>query len=266
MTTDLQTAPGAAEIAPANATDPSLATSTDAAAGDAKPETDPAEAERAKESRNGQRRIDTLVRQRTEARTEAQVARREADQLRAQLEQDRVRARQPADDGTQEPKGRAHSPEDIEQLATQRAREIASVDRANERANAIFSAGTKAFGGESAFRALVEVVQDEAGPLYQRSGMPTALGEAIADSDNAHALLHHLGQNPDVAEGLRGLSAAQLGRRIARIEAEMKPAEQKPSNAPKPPTLPKSGGGSGGDPSAESPEFMAHKLKQLRSH
>jgi hypothetical protein len=49
-------------------------------------------------------------------------------------------------------------------------------------------------------------------------------------------LLHHLGQHPDLAAELQGLSPAQLGRRIERIETQMKAKPQpKPvSKAPEP--------------------------------
>jgi len=60
--------------------------------------------------------------------------------------------------------------------------------------------------------------------------------KAILESDDAAALLHHLGTNPDLAAELNGLSPAQLGRRIERFEAQMKAKPQpKPvSKAPEP--------------------------------
>jgi hypothetical protein len=114
-----------------------------------------------------------------------------------------------------------------------RAREIATVERVTEKANSIAQEGEKRFKAE--FRAALETVVEESGPLFNQRGMPTALGEAILDSDDAAALLHHLGQNPDLAAELSGLSPAQLGRRIARVEAQMtaKPVV-KTSNAPAP--------------------------------
>ena len=113
---------------------------------------------------------------------------------------------------------------------TERAREISSVQQVAAKANSIADAGQKAYGEE--FLNDVSTVTDEAGPLFDQRGLPTALGDAVMDSDEPVELLRYLGQNPDEAEKLRGLSAAALGRRIARVEADMK--ANKPKPAPKP--------------------------------
>lgn len=212
------------------------------------------------------RRVDNVTRARYEAEARAQQALERAERAERQL-QERQSQQQPGGNaqGQGEQQRAAPRPEDIEQRVEQRASEVATVREAAAKANKVFEAGTKEFGGD-AFKSSVAVVQEEAGPLYQRNGMPTALGEAITDSDNPAALLHHLGQNPEIAEELKGLSAAQLGRRIARIEASMTTnKEPKASNAPKP-LAPVKGGGATGDPSPSSPDYMAWKLKKLRGH
>lgn len=114
------------------------------------------------------------------------------------------------------------------------AREIATVERVTEKANSIAQDGEKRF--KDGFRSALETVAEEAGPLFNQRGLPTALGEAILESDDAAALLHHLGTNPDLAAELNGLSPTQLGRRIERFEAQMKAKPQpKPvSKAPEP--------------------------------
>lgn len=126
-------------------------------------------------------------------------------------------------------------PEQQEQVpdVETRAREIATVERITEKSNRIAEEGEKRFKAE--FKAAIETVVEEAGALFDRRGLPTAIGEAILDTEDPAALLHHLGQNPDLAAELHGLSPAQLGRRIGRIEAAMsaKPIV-KTSNAPSP--------------------------------
>ena len=165
-----------------------------------------------------QRRIDRVTAARYQAEARAQ-------QLAEQLAQYQ---HQPAQDALQQPA-------DIEQIASQRADEIAEIRQVTARGNAVFADGVKAYGRE-AFQQAVELVNEEAGPLIDQRGRATSLGEAILDADKPAALIQHLAQNPDVADGLRGLSPAQIGRRIARIEAELsaKPAAPKPSSAPKP--------------------------------
>lgn len=108
------------------------------------------------------------------------------------------------------------------------------MERVTEKANSIAQDGEKRF--KDGFRSALETVAEEAGPLFNQRGLPTALGEAILESDDAAALLHHLGTNPDLAAELNGLSPAQLGRRIERFEAQMKAKPQpKPvSKAPEP--------------------------------
>lgn len=115
------------------------------------------------------------------------------------------------------------------------AREIATVEKITEKSNSVAKEGEKRFGSE--FGAAVAAVTEEAGALFDRKGLPTAIGEAILDSEDPAALLHHLGKNPDLAADLQGLSPARLGRRIAQIEAQMsaKPAPKPVSNAPTPP-------------------------------
>ena len=106
-------------------------------------------------------------------------------------------------------------------------------------------------------------VIDEAGPIIDAKGMPTALGEALLDADEPAKLLHHLGRHPEIAETLQGLTPAQLGRRLGRIEADMKTAAPAPSKAPKPLEPVRSVAANAG-PSPDSPDYMAWKLSKLR--
>lgn len=188
-----------------------------------------------------ERRIDKL----TAARYQAEA---EARQLREQLSRF-ASDQQPEEDVAS-----------LVQKEAQRLREMESIQQSSAR---IRDELIKEVGHDG-LQKLLTAVSDEAGPLAHPDGRWTALGEAIVDSDNPAKLIAHLGKNPEVAESLQGLTAAQLGRRIARIEAEMsKPAEQpKPSSAPKPlePVKPTS---SSVVPSADSPDYMAWKLKQL---
>jgi hypothetical protein len=176
-----------------------------------------------------ERRIGNVTRARYEAEARAQQAEaraREAEERAARLEQmQRPNDQQPQ--GEQQPRREQtrEDPREAEARITQRAEEIATVREVTRRANEIAEKGRKSYGDE--FGSAVSAVQDEAGPMFQRNGLPTALGEAILDAEDPAALLNHLGQNPDDAADLRGLSAAALGRRIAKLEAQL--AAQPPS-------------------------------------
>lgn len=147
---------------------------------------------------------------------------------RAQNEQltQRLSALEARANGEPEPQAQAVDPVAL-------AREISTVERITEKANGIAQDGEKRFKAD--FKDSLAAVVEEAGPLFNQRGLPTALGEAILDTEDPAALLHHLGQNPDLAAELSGLSAAQLGRRIGRIESSMATKPPKPvSGAPTP--------------------------------
>lgn len=180
------------------------------------PEDDP----RDKAVKSLTRRVDRITAARYQAEARAQQAAQEAEQLRQQLAQ-----------YTQQ-EDRPQPQADPVALA----REIATLERITEKSNTVAKDGAKRFEG---FNKALSVVQDEAGPLFvpvaPGIGKPTPLGEAVLDAEDPAAVLHHLGNNPELAAELHGLSATQVARRIARIEIELsKASEPKQSSAPKP--------------------------------
>lgn len=199
------------------------------------------------EHRRTQRRIDRL----TKARYQAQA---EAQQLRAQLEQLR-QAQQPADEEPPQIK-----PEDIERIALERAEQIAAGKALQSKVDSVLSAGQKI----KDFDSLCNTVNEEVS--FYENGKPSQFLEAVLDSDKPHELLAYLGRNPDLAADLQGLSPAQLGRKLAAIEAEMsKPKEPQPSKAPKPLQPVKSGGGGSGEPDPkDTAAWIAWRNRQPR--
>lgn len=163
-----------------------------------------------------------------------------------------------------QPKEEADSaPVDIDKLANERAAEMLTVKQVETRSNEVFAAGVKVYGDK--FQEAVATVIDEAGPLIQRNGKPTPLGEAILDADKPAELLHHLSQNPDLADQLRGLSPAQIGRRVAKIEADIAKTEPKRSNAPAPLT-PVRAASSKSDPQPGSSDYIAWKMARINGN
>lgn len=227
MTIETDAAPGAAagSVAPEN----NLANTTEVATPEANTEAKPEVSDHERTLKKLGRRIDNVTRARYEAEARAQQAEERAKRAEAMLQERPQQTEPQTQEGKEPPRQKQADPDDIERRAT----ELATIREVAKRSNDIVTKGSKAYGDE--FRSSVVAVQDEAGPMFQRSGLPTALGEAILDADDPAALLHHLGQNPEDAGDLRGLSAAQLGRRIARIEAQIakepeasKPALHKP--------------------------------------
>ncbi len=184
-----------------------------------KPEEDP----RDKTVKSLTRRVDRITAARYQAEARAQQAAQEAEQLRQQLAQ-LQQGEQPQQERPQ-----------ADPVAL--ANEIATIREVTAKSNAVAKDGQKRFEG---FDKALSVVIEEAGPLVRpiapgaQIGRPTPLGEAILDADDPAALLHHLGNNPEIAAELQGLTATQVARRIARIEIEIgKANEPKRSNAPK---------------------------------
>lgn len=109
------------------------------------------------------------------------------------------------------------------------AEEIAEIKEVNKRANAVAKDGHARFPD---FDAAVQAVVTEGGALFDKKGRPTPLGEAILDAEDAAGLIQYLSTNTDVLDDLEGLRPAAIGRKIARIEAQM-------NEAPKPKPLSK---------------------------
>lgn len=226
MTTELMPAPGVAaeKVTPDVVQNPDV--TNPETEKEAPEQTDPVKAleERLeKERKKFERRLNAKHAQAAQA---TERARHLEEQLQARLSQDR-----PQDEPRQ------FDPADIDRIATERAEVIARAREVDKRGTEITRSLEKALGTREDVNALVEVITEEAGPLIDRkSGSWTPLGEAISEADDPAALLIYLRDNEDIAASLRGLSPAQLGRKVARIEAELgtKKDEPKASAAPKP--------------------------------
>ena len=228
MTTETQDSPGAESeiVAPVTVQEPPEVTAPESNEAEQQPQEKPEQDDSDKSLKRLQRRVDRVT-----------AARYQAEARASQLEQELARYRERTANPEEPQQQQQFRPEDIDRLATERAREIATAQEVARRSNDTFNDGLKSFG--EVFKASVATVIDEAGPLITERGSPTPLGEAILDSDKPAELLHYLGQNPDIAESLQGLSAARLGRRLSAIESEMKQAKVSKAPAPLKPVTPK---------------------------
>lgn len=170
---------------------------------------DKVQAEIDKATRKARRRIEKLVADRATLATE-----------KARFETELAQAKAVKEDG----KKPEEDPREI-------ARQIREVERTSEALAKVMTEGKKFPNFEGSVAELVE----EIGPQIDANGRPTALLTAVLDSDRAAEVLKYLGDEPEVAIELSGLTAAQVGRRIARIEIELAAkAKPKTSAAPKP--------------------------------
>jgi len=149
-------------------------------------------------------------------------------------------------------------PQDVQRLIREEATRLAQQNGFSDRVGRVLQSG-KAIEG---FDELTNTVNDEM-PFSDRDGKPTPFLRALMDSDKPAELIAHLGKNPDLLEGLQDLTEGQLNRRLDRIEQSIK-QEARPSKAPAPLKPPAGSSGSGGAPSADSPDYLAWKLKKLR--
>lgn len=162
-----------------------------------------------------ERRIQRLTADKYQTRAQAEAAMQEAEQLRQRLAQY---------EQTQE------QPQGPDPIAL--AKEIAKIEKVTEKSNAVAKEGAKRFPD---FKESLQTITREAGPLFDKFGRPTGLGEAVLDADDPAAVLHKIGSDPDLAAELADLSPIQQARRIAKLEAAMVAPKPEPkSNAPKP--------------------------------
>ena len=240
--TQVSTAPETQNPAPEAIQTPDVAPD---ATSDAAPEGESTEQKPEKTAE--QKELEYLRRKATKAERNSARLYQEAQSYREQL----ARTQPASEEGT-----KAADPYEM-------AREIAALDRIDEKSNGIAKEGEKRFKD---FGAAVRIVAEEAGPLFDSKGRPTSLAEALFDSDDAPALIDFLRHNPSLADELNGLTPTQLGRRIERFEAQMKaPKAAKPaSNAP-PPIKPLSGGTANANRALETAtmdEYKAMRAKQ----
>jgi hypothetical protein len=91
------------------------------------------------------------------------------------------------------------------------------------------------------FYAKVEAVRDripnidESIQAFSRLPLSNDACEIIAESDVAAELAHHIALNPRIAYEMQGLSPAQQGRALARIESQLSIPNRRTSAAPPPP-------------------------------
>jgi hypothetical protein len=122
------------------------------------------------------------------------------------------------------------NPNDIGELAAQKARELLQQQAETER-RAEFDSRVDKFASE---------VEDYDEVVTDRTPVSEHMAAAVMDSDIPGDLLYYLGKNPDVARKLYQLPLTKAAKEIGRIEdrliAERKKAAEKPvSKAPPPP-------------------------------
>lgn len=165
-----------------------------------------------------QRRIERLSGKVGGTARERDLIAQENAELKAQLAQ----LRGGEDTTTKQP--------DIEEIAEHKAREILRHQTLNQKAAEVLKTGKKLEGFEEALEALREEL-----PFADRQKRPTPFFEALLDADNPAQLIQYLGQNPDEAAEFEGLSPAQIGRRLGKLEIRLSEGTKvKTSSAPAP--------------------------------
>lgn len=215
----------------------------------------PEGAEQAEKPSAAQERIRELVRERSEAR-------REAEALRVQQEKylqliDRLAPQHPqieaSPDGRPLPDhydGGLLDPQYQEDLITWKAERIVT-DRlaAQQKAAEVNNRGAALQQAEADF---AKTAPDYAAARSALLSDPMlaeseALGAAILEAENAPEIIYHLGKNPDLAYQIAGMSPVQAARAIGKLEAQLSAAPAV-SQAPAP-----ARGLRGGAPAAKTP-------------
>jgi hypothetical protein len=154
-----------------------------------------------------QRRIDQLTREKHEER-------RQREELEARLRQ----YQQPADSQSQPKQMTA------DEIRAE-AKRLIQEEKFNDACNKVFDAGKTEFPDwDSSLRT-----------FQMLGGASPEFLEAVTAMDAGHKVLHHLAQNPEVAERLLSLPPLRMALELARLETTVGQAKPKPvSNAPAP--------------------------------
>lgn len=145
----------------------------------------------------------------------------------------------------QSPQGRLYTQAELEQIAAQRAAELAQqhvaqqADAAfNSRCNEIAAEGKReysaAFDAALANLGAAGVMPSANVPMAQQAQQRQFL-EAVVEFPEAAKLIHHLGNNPDEAIRIHNMRPAAMGAALARLAATVA-APRGASNAPPPVT------------------------------
>lgn len=197
-----------------------------------KPEKTEAERERARM----QRGIDRKTRQAATARAEADFYKQELTKL-----QSGVNYQPQVDDSEPLSLTRSQVNEMVKAEAAKLAPTLQSEVAERQRREGIINSVSKSLGKEKFDIVASDLNEafggdDQVNGLIDRNGELKPAVEAIFESDNPAKVIEWLA-NPDnieEAERIAGLSAIQAGRAIERLEAKLKTALPKVSNAPLP--------------------------------
>lgn len=164
------------------------------------------------------KRIGELTRQRHDAERKAEQAAQDAKRYRELFEQKQ------RDDGIETITANA-SPEDIDAMVEQRAQEKARAQASQERGQSVAKQGAETFPD---FTSAVQTLD--------ALGITNDQVANLLGMDDAHAVIYHLGKNPEEAARILSLPPLQQGRELERLSAKALKAPAPPavSKAPNP--------------------------------
>ena len=217
-----------------------------------------------------QRGIDRKTRQAAEARAEAAQLRAEVERLTAS--QKGVNYQSTADDSEPLSLTRSQIAELVKAEAAKLAPTIQHETAERERRQSVVSSLASTWGQDKFDSISNDLDEAFDGLVDRRSGQPKPAIEAVFEADNPAQVIEFLTdpENVDEAEKVSKMSAAQAGKYIAKLEANLseKPkVESKASKAPAPiePVRRSSATANSGLSDELTPaEWLARRNKQLR--
>ncbi|MDA5337809.1 LysR family transcriptional regulator [Stenotrophomonas maltophilia] len=209
--------------------------------GTAASEADDAAAQRPKNKGVG-KRIDELTREKYDAQRERDYWREQAMRNQRQPEQRQEQAGQ-TEQATDEPTLEEHG---FDVAAYNRAwydwrkQEDAKAD---QKAKEIQSQQERAKKYQDSVQAFAEANPDFYDVFHGGLPVTQTMAEAITDADNPASIAYYLGQNPEEAARIAGMSPSAVSRAIGRIEAKLEsqaaPAAAEQARAPEQKTVTK---------------------------
>ena len=260
MTEETQAAPAEGEVAPVENTEaaPEVEQTEETAASNDETQNEEGEQPKPRRKRGAERRIAQLTRRTHELEAQLQALQQPQEPKQEAAKEPRREEFDSYEDFLEARQDYKVEQRLAKEAEKQQARESETVQQRQaqefaERRDSLVDNGVDAYPD------FEEVALDEELPITQ------TMADALIHSESGHDLWYHLGQNPQKAERIAGLTPVQQVYELGRLEASLK-VSKKPSNAPPPP---KPVGTRNEAPNAlrddlSTDEWIKRRTKQLR--
>lgn len=182
------------------------------------------------------------------------------DQVRALTEELAKRPKAEKNEDVAQPVKAGYSEDEVDRRATEKAKEIANTNAFTVKCNAIFDKGVEDY---SDFKEVL-------GNFNMLGGMNKDFLETVTELDDAPAIIHALGSDPEEASRIMALKPSKMAIELSRMERDLASGKQKPVSKAPAPIRPVDARGAAAEKGLEDPKlstkaWIAERNKQLQA-